>query len=1024
MIPIQLTLQGLYSYKEKQTIDFQPLIASGLFGLFGPIGSGKSTVLEAIMLALYNKTERLSSFRNYNIMNLQSNALFIDFIFCSGAGNKEKYRALYSSKRNSKDFSDVKIKERGYYKWEDDQWRPMEGLDNAAPILGMSYDNFMKTIIIPQGKFRDFVDQSTTARTQMLKELFPLEKFDLFSRTSKLLTQTKADIQTVERLLEELGELGKEDIEVLEQEIKTLQASQQEKTDTLVKLRKAEEKLRALEKLYKTYYEVAESLKQLKADEDLFKKREIQLDTYHKAYTYFKEKLATLHLLLQDAQKKKRHLENLNMQRKQAEETLKVNREKFLKAKDKLGEVEETKQKCEDLKIIIEVSKVIQTAKNCELEAKEALQNVTELKERMSGAQKSVLSYEAKIKAQEQDLQDIEPLMGTMHWLEQEARLQEENKDIARQIVVFSERNEAHQQSLKVLLQKQHIPEENVPANKGLEVIMKTRNEVQSSIDMLSQQLMQVKVKQQLAEYSSALEDGQPCPLCGAPHHPEPLQHTAVFEEISELEQQLQHLKDRDDQLITLAQEMRSIGTKITANEELIQNSKIALQKAEAKLKNHLTEKPETVAKYSGIEELKKVLMEKGLVKKELQKTKEQRDKLRKTLVDDEGRLEQKGNILQELLQKKAAEEAKINQLKQMLKVYDFKKFEGYTISELSASLDRGLKSILNLQQHFEETVQQVQRNEQTLSQLKGQLGAEEFSMEALIDKINQLDTDVQVLLKEKGFHSIAQVKTLLSMNLNMDWERQEIERYKNDLLKVEQQYLVLKQEIDNRNYSATYHQEMVLEIENLDEGVKVLRSQISLKQHEIEEVNRKMKRKKVLLKEQENLELRKQNLSELCNLFRGNGFMNYVSTLYLNNLCKSANARFLKLTKNNLSLELNEQNEFIVRDYLNNGKTRLLKTLSGGQTFQASLCLALALAENVKKLNKAEQSFFFLDEGFGALDKDSLSVVFDTLKTLRKENRAVGIISHVEELQQEVDVYLKIQNDREKGSQISYSWQ
>lgn len=183
------------------------------------------------------------------------------------------------------------------------------------------------------------------------------------------------------------------------------------------------------------------------------------------------------------------------------------------------------------------------------------------------------------------------------------------------------------------------------------------------------------------------------------------------------------------------------------------------------------------------------------------------------------------------------------------------------------------------------------------------------------------------------------------------------------------------------------------------------------------------MERKNQLFEEQHKLELRKHNLSELCNLFRGNGFMNYVSSIYLNNLCKSANERFLLLTKNNLSLELNEQNDFIVRDYLNNGKTRLLKTLSGGQTFQASLCLALALAENVKALNQADQSFFFLDEGFGALDKNSLRVVFDTLKTLRKENRIVGIISHVEELQQEIDVYIEVENDRDSGSQIMYSW-
>ncbi len=185
-----------------------------------------------------------------------------------------------------------------------------------------------------------------------------------------------------------------------------------------------------------------------------------------------------------------------------------------------------------------------------------------------------------------------------------------------------------------------------------------------------------------------------------------------------------------------------------------------------------------------------------------------------------------------------------------------------------------------------------------------------------------------------------------------------------------------------------------------------------------------KRKKSQKLQKDLDKERLREANLREMTSLFRGSGFVNYASTVLLDNLCRAANQRFMKLTKNNLSLELNEYNEFVVRDYLNDGRTRLLKTLSGGQTFQAALCLALALAENVKSLNQAQQSFFFLDEGFGALDKESLRVVFDTLKSLRQEKRVVGIISHVEELQQEIDVYLTIENDRERGSLIHCSWE
>ena len=158
MIPVLLTIKGLYSYIKADTIDFDPLVSAKLFGIFGPVGSGKSAILEAIMFVLFDRTTRLNKVgddRYYNMMNLQSNETIIDFIFKGGTKNQTKYRFYFMARRSAKDFNKVEVKDRSYYKWSKNEWLPL----NKPEGLGMTYDNFMQTVIIPQGKFRDFIDQ-------------------------------------------------------------------------------------------------------------------------------------------------------------------------------------------------------------------------------------------------------------------------------------------------------------------------------------------------------------------------------------------------------------------------------------------------------------------------------------------------------------------------------------------------------------------------------------------------------------------------------------------------------------------------------------------------------------------------------------------------------------------------------------------------------------------------------------------------------------------------------------------------
>jgi exonuclease SbcC len=213
------------------------------------------------------------------------------------------------------------------------------------------------------------------------------------------------------------------------------------------------------------------------------------------------------------------------------------------------------------------------------------------------------------------------------------------------------------------------------------------------------------------------------------------------------------------------------------------------------------------------------------------------------------------------------------------------------------------------------------------------------------------------------------------------------------------------------------------VEIETASSELRLLNERVGELRNRLKELKSDLARKAKLEKEEQRLQDRESDLGELKSLFKSQGFVNFVSRVYLRAICHAANIRFAQLTRQKLHLELAEDNSFEVRDYLNDGKIRSVKTLSGGQMFQASLSLAIALGDQIQTLANARQHFFFLDEGFGSLDAESLRTVFDTLSSLRRENRVVGIISHVEALQQEIAMHLRVENTEEFGSRIVESW-
>lgn len=157
---------------------------------------------------------------------------------------------------------------------------------------------------------------------------------------------------------------------------------------------------------------------------------------------------------------------------------------------------------------------------------------------------------------------------------------------------------------------------------------------------------------------------------------------------------------------------------------------------------------------------------------------------------------------------------------------------------------------------------------------------------------------------------------------------------------------------------------------------------------------------------EQEKELVQKQHREKLCEelrlLVRSNKFLEFIASEYLQEICASASRTLVSLTGGKYFLKYDDK-EFKVGDNLNGGALRVVKTLSGGETFLVSLSLALSLSGAICAQSQRPIEFFFLDEGFGTLDEKLVDTVMDVLGKLSK-SFSVGLISHVEELKRRIE--------------------
>ncbi|QRA44998.1 AAA family ATPase [Chryseobacterium cucumeris] len=1008
MIPVQLTIEGLYSYRERQTIDFRNLTEAGLFGIFGAVGSGKSSVLEAISFALYSETERLNmrDKRAYNMMNLKSNSSYIEFDFINY--ENKLFRASRDFKRNSKKFEEVKPNAVTFYENINGKWIPLDH-SNAEPIIGLSYSNFKRTIIIPQGQFKEFLELGAAERTNMMKEIFNLQKFDLQNNVSVLNVKNRSELDQLEGQLKGFEEINEEKIRIQKEQLAEEQKKLSESNEKLEKVSQTYQQLKNLKSDFDSLQQNKEKFSKLSEEKPQMDALEMQAELYDRIFRIFNPLIIEKNKLSKEIASKRNEKEQQIKDWQETERAFNTVKEQLMTLEPQFKALEQSRIQENDLNLIIQILKFSEEIKILNERTRKGSEKVKEVNLHKEKIQKTIDELSAQIKTLKEQKLDSALLSEVGNWFIQQKNLKKSLQEQAEKIGKHQKQIGEITEELKPFAYTENYKEDFRIRKETLEAQKKE----------LSQKLDHLKIQKELSRFASELHDGENCPLCGSKEHPHIVEFHDVNTELQEIQEKIASLEQEATGLQKQEAEIDKIlDRKKIFEEQLFSEQKILLQ-IQKDIENHLLNFTWKQFASNQEEEFEKKRSDSFTLEKKIEETERNIALARENFDRESKTLEKYKSALEAFRLEEVSKQEQINISRSGLKILEWDLYAQKEIKEIEESYQKLAYSNKEIEENYLKTVEQEKILSPKLAEQKAIVSQSEKQITELEKEISGNEEAVVKALADQNFTEFKEVENILLQEINV-----ELVRTKVQLFKVE--FEALKKfigELELKLKGLSFNNEQFSIAEQQFTEAQTEQKQISdsvvTKTAEIDRLEKEFVKKEELLKELAQLQKRSENLKIMMNLFKGAGFVQYVSSIYLRQLCDHANVRFHRMTRNQLSLQLNENNDFEIIDYLNEGKSRSVKTLSGGQAFQVSLSLALALAESVQANAQADKNFFFIDEGFGTQDTESVNIVFETLTNLMKENRIVGIISHVEELKEKIPTALNIIKDEERGSLI-----
>lgn len=998
MKPIKLSIEGVFSYRTRQEIDFTKLSSEGIFGIFGNTGSGKSSIVEAIIFALYGKIERVSG-KQIDLINLQSNKAVIDFEFeVSG----KAYRVVVNLTRTSSGHSTKKL----FYQKQEGQYRAMEEKISGEQLTGLSYDNFCRVVIIPQGKFQDFLTLTSGERTKMLKEIFPsLKKYDL-SNTLRTMREETEGMQ--KEKMGQLNSYSEYTIEALNERKEQYAVVEQQYKDLEILIKNLKEDLDSRKTLFdafKKQEELSQNFNRLKLNEENISALKDRLDQYRKTNRVFGSLLTKYDDLLLRKKRTSDLFSELSLQVADLEKKKQSLEEELAALQKENEQTPLQQQEADNLKTLADLRELESTMAILDTKMKDEQKRLENGKACVAAEENKKQNKEKEIADKESRLLNAEEFRSVRDWFAKNQRL---NEDLAR---LRKENQDLCKKKTDCLSPFGDISSDN-PEAELQQRLQDTEEQISKAENLLSD----YNVKQALCQYSKALSSNEPCPLCGSLSHPHPAELADVDEHLKQIKSTIRDLKARKETLEKAVASLDFYSKQIQSKQEQINSLQqdIETHKRQFVWANYLGK---TVLEITQMEnedirlqnELKELRSALAAIDRNIRKYSEALKQIensveqsRNALTKHQGRKEELGKNLSEefVLQYAQVDVNQLNEQRQKLLAVLEKR--NAVLAERNAVLSK---------------------QNAVLFQREGERNSCKQNLETIIGETDKCESEIERQIACGGFQSLESVRQILSSSFDEDDAQKQIDNFNRQMIEFSSQLAALSEQTSGKDRPA--EENIKSDEQTLSQKEKEFKSCIANKggiEKEINLFETKLSQKTELEKEMKKAEARLDALNKLSQMFKGDKFIQFISTVYLEQLCAKANERLQIITNNKFAIRYWEEN-FEVIDNLNSGKTRSLKTLSGGQIFQASLCMALALVDTIRLNSDTREDFFFLDEGFGTQDNESIELIFKSLVSLRQENKIVGLISHSEILKEKISYNIAVRLDQNEGSLIENNY-